>query len=297
MTTPSITSGQEKQITRFAQDALDRAIKVALTKVPLDQDGMQRVIEHGDEFQSAIEVTIVAKLQELSVSNQFAGEEVSSNYGYLSGYRGPKIIADQLRILRQYFPQLGDADEGVAKQDLRSGSEGWFAIPRWQAIAATYGEALELVLEALKKQRKGKFENYRKGQLGPNRLRETDRKRLAFERLSSEQSGHDILVVAAQFGLRHRGRSVRRARAVMGGKEFGLGAFENGIMLLTHQDRLMNYDDLWIDCAGDEFSSDAAGQFEYCPYFLFDDGQLEFDTHWFDDAHGYYGSVSAFFPQ
>ena len=30
--------------------------------------------------------------------------------------------------------------------------------------------------------------------------------------------------------------------------EFGLGAFAVGIMLSTHENRLKNLDDLWIDC-------------------------------------------------
>jgi len=54
----------------------------------------------------------------------------------------------------------------------------------------------------------------------------------------AEIKHHDILVVPAQFGLRHRGRSVRRVREVMNANEFGLGVFAIGIMLLTHPERL-----------------------------------------------------------
>jgi hypothetical protein len=35
-----------------------------------------------------------------------------------------------------------------------------------------------------------------------------------FQTLGDEQKDHDILVVAAQLGLRHRGRSVRRGSYV-----------------------------------------------------------------------------------
>jgi len=273
--------------------AITGLFEAALNKAKLDEDQGQRVFEHGGELQE----DILAILAKYGTPNEFANEEVSSKYGYLSGYRNPKSIADQLKILRESFPNLESANEAIAQQERPTSSEGYFAIPRWQLIAPTYGEAVEKVLDALKKQRKGKFENYRKGKLRSEYLRESDRKRLAFEQLSKEQQGHDVLVVAAQFGLRHRGRSVRRARAIMGGKEFGFGAFEIGIMLLTHQDRLLNLNDLWIDCAGDEYSPGAGGRFGGAPYFYFRGGRLEFDAHWVGDADGRYGSASAFSPQ
>lgn len=42
---------------------------------------------------------------------------------------------------------------------------------------------------------------------------------------------------------------------------------------------------------------DADGQFENCPYVNFNDGQLKFDTNWFDNANDNYGSASGFFPK
>jgi hypothetical protein len=267
--------------------------EAALNKARLDEDQAQRVFEHGGELQE----DFLAILAKYGTPNEFANEEVPSNYGYLSGYRKAKPLPEQMRILREYFPQLGDPDEAIAQQDRPANSEGWFAIPRWQSIASTYGEAVEKVFDALNKQRKGKFVNYRKGELGPDRLRETDRKRLAFEQLNKEQRERDVLVVAAQFGLRHRGRSVRRARAVMGGKEFGLGAFEIGIMLLTHPERLVDYNDLWVDCAGDEYSPDAGGRFVLAPSFFFYDGRLRFGSYFVDRAYAHCGSASGFLPQ
>jgi hypothetical protein len=115
-----------------------------------------------------------------------------------------------------------------------------------------------------------------------------------FQTLGDEQKDHDILVVAAQFGLRHRGRSVRRAREVMQPNEFGLGAFAVGIMLLTHPERLMHYDDLYVDCAGDEYAPEADGGFSSAPFFDFDDGRVEFHAYWFAHAYDSYGSSSAF---
>ena len=284
----NITEGQKKQYLRFVEDAAERALK----ETGLDKDGLQKLIENGDEFQSRI----VTAVRELSVSNQYADEETESSYGYLSGYK-PKGITEQTNILRQLFPGVGFADEKLAEGQLPPNAEGWFAIPRWEKIAPTYGEAVQKVLDLIKQTRNGAFYNYRDGQLGPQYLRQSQKSAKAFQKLGDEQKDHDILVVPAQFGLRHRGRSVRRAREVMNANEFGLGAFAVGIMILTHPERLMNYDDLWIDCAGDEFAPDADGGFSKSPYFKFYGDIVKFDTYWVDDANGYYGSASGLVSQ
>ena len=283
----SITDGQKKQYFRFIEDAAERALKVAIP----DKDGLQKLFENGDELQARI----VTAIREFSVGNQFADEETDSKYGYLSGYK-PKGITEQTNILRQLFRGVGFADEKIAEQPLPPNAEGWFAIPRWEKIAPTYGEAVQKVFNLIKETRNGAFYSYCEGQLGPQYLRQSQKAGKAFQKLGDEQKDHDILVVPAQFGLRHRGRSVRRAREVMNGSEFGLGAFAIGIMLLTHPERLMNYDDLWIDCAGDEFAPDADGDFSRSPYFGFSDGRAGFGAYWVGDAGGGCGSASGFLP-
>ena len=217
---------------------------------------------------------------------------MESSFGYLSGYK-PKGITEQTNILRQLFPGVGFADEKIAEQPLPPNTEGWFAIPKWETMATTYGEAVQKVLDMIKETRGGKFYNYRDGKLGPQYLRQSAKSVKAFQKLGTEQKDHDILVVAAQFGLRHRGRSVRRAREVMNASEFGLGAFAIGIMLLTHPERLKHYDDLWIDCAGDEFSYDGDGRFDSAPFFRFYDGGVGFGADGVGGADGCYGSASA----
>jgi hypothetical protein len=183
------------------------------------------------------------------------------------------------------------------KRPLPNGAEGYFAIPRWQTVAPTYREAVEKVFALLAKQRKGKFQNYREGQLSEQYLRESEKTAAAFQKLGDEQKGYDILVVPAQFGIRHRGRSVRRAREVMNSLEFGLGAFAVGIMLLTHPEREIQWEQLHIDCAGDEFSPDGGGRFVVAPIFGFDDGELGFGSFWVRGPNGDYGSASGFVSQ
>lgn len=282
--TEKITSNQRKQIVRFVEDGIDA--------MNLQKDGAQRLIENGGEFQSELKKLV----ERFSITNQYADEEVESSYGYLSGYK-PKGITEQTNRLRELFPGIGYANEKLAEGALPENAEGWFAIPRWEKVAPTYGEAVQKVLNLIKQTRNGAFYNYRDGELGPNQLRQSQKSTTMFQKLGDEQNGHDILVVPAQFGIRHRGRSVRRAREVMNANECGLGAFAIGIMLLTHPERLKHYDDLWIDCAGDEFAPDADAGFSGSPCFRFIGVWVKFGTGGVGPAYGYSGSASVCLPQ
>ena len=283
----NITEGQKKQYFRFVEDAALRSLK----ETGLDKDGLQKLIENGDEFQARI----VTAVRELSVmSNQFTEEETESNYGYLSGYKKPKPIHEQIKIIHELFSDIkwGYFRPNEDEITVQEGAEGLFAIPRWKEIAPTYGEAVQKVLDLIKQTRNGAFYNYRESQLGPQYLRQSTKASKAFQKLGDEQKDYDILVVSAQFGLRHRGRSVRRAREVMNQSEFGLGVFAIGIMILTHPERLQHLDDLWIDCAGDEFSPNADGDISESLYFGFREGMVGFGSGQVSDTYDYYGSAS-----
>lgn len=295
MTTNSITSSQRKQVVRFMEDGLD-----ALT---LDKDGAQRIIENGGEFQVGLKELI----QKHSVTNQFADEEVESSYTYPKEYRGPKQIVDQIKAIAEIFGLDPSNALEFAKNlpELPNGAEGWFAIPTVDAVAAKhfpevtdpadrYCRAVELVLEKIGKSRK--FYNYREGEITPNRLRQHARTLHALGQIGETQKG-DILIVPAQYGMRHRGRSVRRAREVFVAGEFGLGAFAVGCMALTHPDRYVRWEELDTDCAGDEFAPGADGGVSGAPVFGFGGGGVRFGANWFGGACVGYGSVSAFVPQ
>ena len=109
----------------------------------------------------------------------------------------------------------------------------------------------------------------------------------------NEQKNSDILIVAAQFGLRYRGYSSNAAKEMMiPDHECGLGTFAIGIMLLTHPERLQHCNDLWVDCNGDEFNN-GDGRFDYTPYFIFHANGIEFGIHESNYAHNQWGSASA----
>lgn len=287
MSTTTLTTSRDPR-----GQKLIATVAAAYDKADLDDERAQRLNESTEFVQALREL-----IQQWSATNQFANEEVASTYGYLSGYTTPKPITDQVKLLKEFFPELGTVDESVATCDLPPDTEGYFTIPCWEKIALTYSEALQRVLDLIKQTRNGKFHNYREGQLGPLHLRQHARTVERFQQLGDQQQGHDILVVPCQFGILHRGRSVRRAREVMTVGEFGLGAFSVGIMLLTHPERLQHFNDLWIDCAGDEFSPGAGGVFGRAPCFRFSDGEVRFGTGDVGVAHGRYGSASGSLSQ
>jgi hypothetical protein len=235
-------------------------------------------------------------VRELSGSNPFGDGEVESQYGYHSGYQ-PKPVAEQITRLRELFPELGTADVEIASRELPPNAEGWFAIPRWEKIAPTYNEAVEKVLALLSSTGNGKFNNWRERKLGPNRLRQHERTVAMLKKLGNQQIEHDILIVPAQFGLHHRGRSIHWAREVFNASEFGLGAFAVGIMLLTHPERFKHHDDLWIDCTGDQYDHPYGdGRYAFAPFFSFNGGRVTFGAHWFGHASDIFGSASGFVP-
>ena len=281
----SITDRQKGQIVRFAEDATKKAIRV----LGLDKTTGQQVIMRGDELADAI----IDKIRELSLMNQYANEVVSSNYTYPSEYK-LKSVTEQANKLRELFPGIGYADENLANQPLPQGAEGYFVIPRWEKVAPTYNEAVQKVLDLIKQTRK--FYNYREGALGPDRLQQSNRTKQMFAKLGKNQKG-DLLVVPAQFGMLHRGQSVRRAREIFMINEFGLGAFALGCMILTHPDRMVRWEELDMDCAGDEYAPGADGVFSRAPRFRFGGDGVRFGAGSVGDAGGDYGSASGFVPQ
>ncbi len=272
-------------------------VEATYNKVGLSEEEAQRINEA-----SGLSDLVSRFIAENRRTNQFADEEVESNYGYLSGYHKPIKVTDQIDILRSHWPNLNPdptlryVREVYPTLQFPGWVEGPFAIIRPGFFSDKYGKELAEVLKAIAKDRKGKFVNYREGQLGPEYLRQSERTLTSLRALVEQQPGSDILISSAQFGIRHRGRSVRRAREVFVADEYGIGAKDSGAMLLTNPIRLQHYDDLWIDCAGDEFALGADGQFFSAPYFGFCVGEVRFGTSRFDDADDSCGAASVFLP-
>ena len=275
------------------QELLGEAVHTAYLAVieQLDRNSAQIVLEVGKKLKVEMAASVVEIIHRHTATDKFKDEEVGSNRVYPPTYRVRPIEA-QVTELKKLFPSLGSCMEKLARKPLLEGAEAWFAIPRWQAIAPTYNEAVEVVLGVLATKRK--FQNRIIGRLGPTYLRQSERSKLAAKILADQQQGHDIMVVAAQAGMLHRGCSARRARLRMAGNEFGAGAFAVACMLLTHPERLSAEDALMIDCGGDEYSVRGDITFDRVPLFDYDISGIEFSIFYEDRSRNLWGTPSGF---
>lgn len=271
----SITSGPFKQIVRFGSDAIEKVLE----ELGLDKKTAQLVVERGGEFAADIRSAAATSLRALSVTDRYKDEEVRSTYRYPPEYKGPKPIEEQIKAIAAIFDLDPAAALVFAKNlpPLPAGAEGYFAIPSVDALAKKhfptvtdaaeqYCRVVQLVLEKIAAARK--FYNYREGELGSDCLKQHERTARMLAQLAKNQPG-DILIIAAQLALRHRGRSTRRAREVFAPHEFGLGTVAVGSILLTHPERIVRYEELDMDCAGDEYSPYADGVFDGAPIFYY----------------------------
>jgi len=295
--TPLHLAGNTTQDQRdLLLDSLIEAVKrIHRTAIKdLDQHNANLVIEMGEKLKTELTSSAMKIIQRLTVSDKYKDEEIVSRREYPSAYKVRPIEA-QVTELRKFFPNLGACNERLGHRSLPDGTEAWFAIPRWQAIAPTYNQALEMMVKALATKRR--FDNRIIEKMGPAYLRQSERSKLAESVLAEQQPGSEILVVAAQAGLLHRGCSARRARVVMAGNEFGLGAFALGAMLLTHPERLSHVDTLMIDCSGDEYSLRGDGVFDRVPLYDYDICGIEFSIFYEDRARNLWGTPSGFIFQ
>lgn len=307
------TPGQIKQINRFGSDAIEKVFD----ELSLDKPGAQRVIENGDEFACAIRTAALASLKDLSVSDKYKNEEWYSDYTYPSEYDGPKPIKEQITALAEIFGFDPAHALEYAKNlpELPAGAEGWFAIPSQRGLKklfpqienekARYCAGVRFVHEKIASSRK--FCNYRDGLITPNHLRLCARTAYALYLIAKNQFG-DILIVAGQLGMHHRGRSTRRARecfkgrhrapeTLLSGDEFGLDSLAGGSIVLVHPNRLVRWGDLGMDCPGDEFDYPYINdRFTHVPSFSSGGGVVTYDTYSYGDDHNLalHGSVSAF---
>ena len=241
-------------------------------------------------------------------ANRFAGEERASSYTYPPEYTGPKSIGEQITTLAKMLNLNPTSALAFAKKlpALPEGAEYWFAIPSPVALAAKhfpnlndpaeqYCAGVSLILSMIAASRD--FCNYREGEITTAQLRVGIRTADALAQIIEAQDMGDILIIAAQFGLLHRGESVRRAREKFSANEFGLSSLIVGSISLTHPERFAREEQLNIDCAGDEFSPEVNGDFGAAPCFDFDCDGFGFGVNWVGSTGVSYGSASAFLPQ
>jgi hypothetical protein len=283
------TASQNAQLQEFLGEAVQTAYLASIEQ--LDKQSAQTVLDLSKKLKAEVSASVVEIIHRHTASDKFKDEQVDSNRTYPPTYRVRPVEA-QVTEMKKHFPSLGSCMEKLARKPLLEGAEAWFAIPRWQALAPTYNEAVEMVLGILATKRK--FQNRIIGRVGPTYLRQSERSKLAEKIVADQQQGQDFIVLASQFGMLHRGCSARRARVAMAGNEFGLGIFAIVCMLLTHPERLSSEDTLMIDCGGDEYSVRGDITFDRVPLFDFDISGIEFSIFYEDRSRNLWGTPSGF---
>lgn len=190
-------------------------------------------------------------------------EKTPSDVGYGMGYRGPKDLWAQIRILSREFgiATLPKEDFVVrtTRQRIPTEAEGWFAIPKIQTLSVKlkvrpadekteYLQVLGMVLAKLGSLRA--FEDYERN-IPATGFRRQTKTLSALDLLTKQQPG-PFLLFPAQFGKFYRGVSPRLTYAELGERQFGLSAFAVACMLITHPERLGCEGDLGIICPQDE---------------------------------------------
>lgn len=192
-----------------------------------------------------------------------------------------RSLKEQNKILKKYFKIEVD----ITNVPINPKGTVNALVPHWNKIGKTYNDAVEKVFKALKKERS--FYNYRDGKLSAQYLRQTERK--ANIQLPE--------ILSVQLGEKNKGKSVETVRKEYSSNEVGLGAYEMGMIILLNDDVLTKYEDLWLDCPGDEYSYDGDGAWSRAPYFGFYGGEVRFDTGWLGFADEECGSGSAILTQ
>ncbi|HCL99731.1 TPA: hypothetical protein DHW59_02220 [candidate division CPR2 bacterium] len=312
--TSGITKEQLEKFRELIEVAARKAGELALKKVNPDKDGLQCLIENGDEFKSSITDAIIAKTHVLSVSILLDDDEVESSCRYPREYKGPRLIVEQINALADTFgldpasaleyaknlPALGsfvpeDALEWV----------GWFAVLSEDALARRYFpnasnpldrycRAVQLVNDKIAVSRP--FKNCREGHIAPEYLHVHEHTIHACQKITKTQPG-DIQIIAAQLGMRHRARSVRKAHKLFVANEFGLTSLMGGSIALTHPERFVYDGELDMDCAGDTCWSDTDGPFSGAPFYGCDGKHLRYGYARISRPSKEYGASTGFFPK
>ena len=232
--------------------------------------------------------------------------QVTSTPAYPQQYKGPKPIEQQIAVIASRFNLNPDQALEYAEKlpKLPERAEGWFAIPTVDALVTCAGDAgnpaenralaISLVLRRMVVSQ-GVFHN-REGEITPEMFRIYPHTQRALDRIVGVQKG-DILVVAAQLGMHHRGCSVGRVRErFLAENEFGLDTVAVGSILLTHPERLTQKGYLEMDCPGDKVRSQDTGILSKAPRFSIDAGPIKFGTVHINMRSLHSGSVTAFLP-
>lgn len=287
------TEGQVAQV----KDLLGAAIR----KSGVSKDGMDLLIGNGGVFQDRI-LPIIQDLGGIT-PNPYEKEVTNRTCGYPAGWTVPTFGEQRERTAKMYpelvLPEISDRNVVVP-----GGWDGiWWFPPKIAAIGricgvsdcyvADYGTVVKHPLAYIGQQRA--FTNYRtqdSDQLTADYIRINELVRGRIQTLEAATDGDFLAPMPITFGQFYGGFSPRNAReTAIRRQELPLCTAYVASLLGIMPERLVAYEDLWIDVPGDEYNWGAGGRWTSSLYFGFGGGELEFDARDADDASDGYGSV------
>jgi hypothetical protein len=209
-------------------------------------------IIRGDKF---IAKEIVKASKEI-MQKRYGGEEIDLSYvyPYPEDYH-VRPIFEQIALLSKYFDLDGTKALTYAENlpALPEGAEGWFAVPKWHSISKSYFKAVKNMLYVLIKNdilddERADLNKYHE------KMFHRSQHSLLIDDCHKKQTG-DIVIFPAQFGFRHRGKTILNAWRSFENNEFDLGLFTIGSMILTHPKRF--HPGKYLNapaCSGDYFA-------------------------------------------
>ncbi len=290
----SITAAQIKQIVGFVRDVV--------STLGLGFSQVQAFISDANQV-AKFKEGIKNLLQEMIASNPFAKERVKQAWFYPKNWKS-KSISEQLVKLTDLFQSidLSQVEALMDKVIVQKLADGVVILPKLSFLAKLwsipdpYGEGYGFVCEKLfgRIAVSRAFYNYRAGQMDAKHIRIHQEVRNLLEKLEAETPG-DVLVLPFDFGGLYAGWSPRAARwEALNNSQLPLITAQVACLLLTMPDRLTTWEQLFIDCSGDEWDWLAVGCWADCPCFDFRSGELLFDDGGAGYAGGRDGSAVAF---
>jgi len=287
------TEGQVAQV----KDLLGAAIR----KSGVSKDGMDLLIGNGGVFQDRI-LPIIQDLGGIT-PNPYEKEVTNRTCGYPTGWTVPTFDEQLERTAKMYpdlvLPEITNRDIVVP-----GGWDGiwWFppkiaAIGRICAVAdpyvADYGTVVKHLLALIGQQRD--FTNYRtqdSDQLTADYIRINELVRGRIQTLESATEGDFLPPMPITFGQFYGGFSPRNARETsIRRQELPFCTAYVASLLGIMPERLVAYEDIWIDVPGDEYNWDAGGSWTNSLCFGFGDGRLKLYARDAGSACGRCGSV------
>lgn len=267
----------------------------------LTAESAQMVIEQGDVFQSRLG-NLLRELGGMT-PNPYESERVDRTCGYPAGWTIPTFDEQRERTAKMYpdlvLPEITNRDIIVP-----GGWDGiWWFPPKIAAIGricgvadcyvADYGTVVKHPLALIGQQRT--FTNYRTqdgDQLTAEYIRINEMVRGRIQTLEAATEGDFLPPMPITFGQFYGGFSPRNAReTAIRRQELPFCTAYVASLLGIMPERLVAYEDLWIDVPGDEYNWGAGGGWTGSLFFDFGGGRLGLDAGGADGAGGGYGSV------